>query len=54
MVKTHFPHYPSAPIPQSLDFRFVNVTPAPVLAWFEGLDDRMPAYMKMFPRVPIG
>ena len=33
--------------------RFVHVTPAPVLARFEGLDDRMAARKIMFSRVAI-
>ena len=36
------------------DLRFVNVTPAPVLARFEGLDDRVAGCVKMFSGVPIG
>jgi hypothetical protein len=37
-----------------LYFCFVNVTPAPVLARFEGLDDRVAGCVKMFSGVPIG
>ena len=36
-----------------LYFRFVNVTPAPVLARFEGLDNGMAACVKVFSGMPI-
>jgi hypothetical protein len=35
------------------DLRFVNVTPAPVLARFEGLDNGMAACVKVFSGMPI-
>jgi hypothetical protein len=36
-----------------LDFRFVNVTPAPILAGLEGLDDRVTDFLEMLSGVPI-
>jgi len=37
-----------------LYFCFVNVTPTPVLARFEGLDHGVAGSVKMFSGVPIG
>ena len=45
--------YSNTPFRFRSDFRFVNVTPAPVLARFEGLDDRVAGCVKMFSGVPI-
>jgi hypothetical protein len=45
--------YSNTPIPVFLDFRFVNVTPAPVLAGLEGLDDRVTDFLEMLSGVPI-
>src|SRR5262245_39474001 len=35
------------------DFRLVDVAPAPVLSWFEGLDDRVPRVLEVLGCVPV-
>jgi hypothetical protein len=37
-----------------LDHYFINITPAPGFARFEGLDDGMFGRVKMLGRVPVG
>ena len=41
------------PIPYRSHFAFVDVTPTPVFARFERLDDRVTAGKKMFARVAV-
>jgi len=46
-------HHSITPTLNLLDFRFINVAPAPVLARFKGLDNGVAGCVKVLPRVPI-